>query len=255
MTVRGSPSASKIDIGTEVYAAYAVVANNARRAIDLARLPFAILIGLEIIAWLLGGTGPFGIILASLVRDGGFTLFDTVFIVRWHRFILLGETATGHLFPLGWGSYFLTGIKLSLLLSLGALLLVGIIISARIVAIAPLFLRIIEIAGGVILVLLAARVLLALPAAAILRPISLVGDAWDLPTGNYWRLVACLIACGLPFGIMGYIVGVIGDTAPSILRIVFELIGLAVSFAGIAVAASLLSDIYRLLQLISTVRE
>jgi len=36
-----------------------------------------------------------------------------------------------------------------------------------------------------------------------------------------------------------------GGELPSILWIIFQIVGLAVSFAGVAVVASLLSDIYR----------
>jgi predicted permease len=73
----------------------------------------------------------------------------------------------------------------------------------------------------------------------------LVGDAWDLVTGNYWRLVACLIACCVPFAILSYVVNEIADALPSILWIVFQIILLALWFASSAVVASLLSDVYR----------
>ena len=71
MSVMASPSEQKIDIAASVRAAYTIVMDNARLAVDLAWLPFAILVGAEIVAWLVGGGGWFGMILALLVRAGG----------------------------------------------------------------------------------------------------------------------------------------------------------------------------------------
>jgi len=239
MSVMASPSEQKIDIAASVRAAYTVVMDNARLAVDLAWLPFAILVGAEIIAWIVGGGGWFGMMLALLVRAGGFAVFGTVFIVRWHRFILLGETTSETLIPPGWSTFFLTAVKIGLAVFVGAFVLV------LIAAVPPHFLTVlIAIAGYIALALASARVSLAFPAAAIERPISL-REAWDLMAGNYWRLFACLLACYLPFGIVHYIVTQIGLELPSILWIVFQIVGLAVSFAGVAVVASLLSDIYR----------
>jgi hypothetical protein len=240
MSVMASPSEQKIDIAASVRAAYTAVMDNARLAVDLAWLPFAILVGVEIVAWLAGGGGWFGMILALLVRAGGFAVFGTVFIVRWHRFILLGQTTNETLIPPGWSTFFLTAVKIGLTVFVGAFVLV------LIAAVPPHFLTaLIAIAGYIALALASARVSLAFPAAAIERPISL-REAWDLMAGNYWRLFACLVACYLPFGVVHYIiVDKIGGELPSILWIIFQIVGLAVSFAGVAVVASLLSDIYR----------
>jgi hypothetical protein len=239
MSVMASPSQPKIDIAASVRAAYTIVMENARLAVDLAWLPFAILVVAEIVAWVIGGGGWIGMILALLVQAGGFAVFGTVFIVRWHRFILLGETTSESVFPPGWATFFLTTVKIGLLAFVGVLVLV------LIAAIPPHFLTVlIAIAGYIALAFAGARVSLVFPAAAIERPISL-RQAWDLMAGNYWRLFACLLACYLPFGIVHYIVNEIGGAAPSILWIVFQVIGLAVSFAGVAVVASLMSDVYR----------
>src|SRR5947207_8558396 len=101
-------------------------------------------------------------------------------------------------------------------------------------AVPPHFLTaLIAIAGYIALALASARLSLAFPAAAIERPISL-REAWDLMAGNYWRLFACLVACYLPFGVVHYIiVDKIGGELPSILWIIFQIVGLAVSFAGL----------------------
>ena len=88
------------------------------------------------------------------------------------------------------------------------------------------------------------RVSLVFPAAAIERPITL-REGWDVMAGNYWRLFACILGCYLPFGVVHYIVDKIGSDVPSILWIVFQAAALAVSFAGVAVVAAMLSDVYR----------
>src|ERR1051325_1171951 len=160
-------------------------------------------------------------------------------LVRWHRFLLLGETATPSLFPRGWGTFFLTTIKVLLAFLVGAFVL------GMIGAVPPHFLTGLIAAIGFIAMGFAwARVSLVFPAAAIERPITL-REGWDVMAGNYWRLFACILGCYLPFGIVHYIVDKIGGGMPSILWIVFQAVALAVSFAGVAVVASLLSDVYR----------
>jgi hypothetical protein len=221
----------KIDIGTSVRGAYTVVMENARLAIDLAWLPFAILVGAELIAMVLGGGGLLGRALAALVQAGGFLVFGTIFFVRWHRFMLLGETMPVGLFPPGWGAFLLAGIKIG----------VAVFIPSFILA---LILPPIGALVGIALGLAATRVSLVFPAAAVERPISL-REAWDVMAGNYWRLFACVLLCYLPFGIVHYLAGAVGLGLPWVVWFVFEVIGLAVSFAGMAVIASLLSDVYR----------
>jgi hypothetical protein len=240
MSVVASPSDGlKIDIGASVRAAYSIVIENARLAVDLAWLPFAILVAAELVALVLGGGGFIGRALSSLAYGLGFLLFGTIFIVRWHRFILLGERGGEGLFPPGWSLFFLAGLKVALVV------LVGIIILGFVAAMPPHFLTfLIAVAGGVALAFAAARVSLIFPAAAIERPIGL-HQAWELLAGNYWRLFACLLLCYLPFGIVHYILDQIGLGLPWVLWFVLQVIGLAMSFAGAAVVASLLSDVYR----------
>jgi hypothetical protein len=239
MSVAASPSDGlKIDIGASVRAAYSVVIENARLAVDLAWLPFAILVAAELVALVLGGRG-LGEILALLIRAGGFAVFGTVFIVRWHRFILLSERGSEGLFPAGWSTFFLTTVKVGLAVFVGALVLM------LVAMIPPVFLTgLIALIGYIALAFASARVLLVFPAAAIERPIGLHA-AWELLAGNYWRLFACLLLCYLPFGIVHYILGEIGIGLPWVLWFVLRVIGLAMSFAGAAVVASLLSDVYR----------
>src|SRR5438046_4598504 len=123
MSVMASASGQQIDIAASVRAAYQFARDNARLAVNLALVPFAIVVGAEFLAWLVGGGGWFGMMLAMLIQAGGFAVFGTVFIVRWHRFVLLGETATQSLFPPGWGTFFLTTIKVGLAFLVGTFVL------------------------------------------------------------------------------------------------------------------------------------
>ena len=75
MSVAASPSDGlKIDIGASVRAAYSVVIENARLAVDLAWLPFAILVAAELVALMLGGGGFIGLALSSLACLGAYAL-------------------------------------------------------------------------------------------------------------------------------------------------------------------------------------
>jgi hypothetical protein len=166
-------------------------------------------------------------------------VFGTIFIVRWHRFVLIGETASGDLFPPGWGPFFIAAIKITL----GVIL--GLVIVALIGIALPNILGIlIAVGGGIALAVGSSRLSLVFPAAAIERPIALRA-AWDLAAGNFWRLFACLVLCYLPFAVLHYLLQASGGASGAIVWLVFQIIGLAVSFAGVAVIASLLSDLYR----------
>ena len=239
MSVAAPSYDSKIDIGASVRGAYTVVMENARLVVELAWLPFAILVGAEVLALVLGGGGLLGRGLAALVRAGGFLVFGTIFFVRWHRFMLLGESMPVGLFPPGWGAFLLAGIKV------GVTVVVGFVILSLIAMVPPVFLTgPIALVGGIALAFASARVSLVFPAAAVERPISL-REAWDVMAGDYWRLFACILLCYLPFGIVHYLIGAVGLGLPWVVWFVFEVIGLAVSFAGMAVIGSLLSEIYR----------
>jgi hypothetical protein len=233
------PSGGKIDIGASVRTAYSTVLENVRLAVDLAWLPFALLVVAEIVALLLGGGGMFGKMLAVVVRGLGFTVFGTIFIVRWHRFVLLGETIGADLFPPGWGPFFLVAVKIGL----GVLL--GVVILMLVAMLPPHFLTVpIAVAGSFALAIGSSRLSLAFPAAAIERPITLRA-AWDLAAGNFWALYACLLLCYLPFAVVRFVLSAIGGSTGSIVWLVFQIINLAVAFVAVAVVASLLSGLYR----------
>jgi hypothetical protein len=232
------PAGGPIDILLAVRTAYSTVFENLRLACDLAWLPFALLVGAEMVALLLGGVGMFGMMLAALVRGLGFVVFGTIFIVRWHRFVLIGETASDGLFPPGWGLFFIAAIKITL----GVI--VGMVILMLIGMVPPHILTtLIAAIGGIALAVASSRLSLVFPAAAIERPIELRA-AWDLAAGNFWRMFACLVLCYLPFAVLHYVLRESGG-ASAIVWLVFQIIGLAVSFAGVAVVASLLSGLYR----------
>src|SRR5205814_4584139 len=100
-----------------------------------------------------------------LIQAGGFAVFGTVFIVRWHRFVLLGETATQSLFPPGWGTFCLTTIKV------GLAFLVGTFVLGMIAAVPPHFLTgFIAFVGVVAMGFAWAPLSLVFPAAAVERP-------------------------------------------------------------------------------------
>src|SRR5438067_12198444 len=106
MSVAAPSYDRKIDVGASVRAAYTVVFENARLAVELAWLPFAILVGADVLALLLGGGGFFARALAGLINAVAFAAFVTTFFVRWHRFVLLGENSSAGLFPPGWNAAF-----------------------------------------------------------------------------------------------------------------------------------------------------
>jgi hypothetical protein len=229
------PAGGKIDVGVAVSRAYSDVWQNAGLAVELAWLPFAILVGAEIVAALLGIAGWFGMALAVLIRAVAITVFSTIFVVRWYRYVLLGETASAKLFPPGWTPFLIVAIKIA------AVFVVGLIVLGVIAALPPHFLTMpLAMLGGIALAFALARLWLVFPAAAIERPIELRA-AWDLVAGNYWRLVGCLVLCYLPFVVVK---AMLGGSATAV-GLVFEIIGLAVMLAGAAVIASLLSGVYR----------
>ena len=230
-----SPAGGKIDVGVAVGGAYSIVWSNAGLAVELAWLPFAILAGAEIVAALLGATGWFGMVLGALIQAIAFAVFGTVFLVRWYRFMLLGETASAELFPPGWTAFIIAAIKIA------AVFVVGLIVLGVIAALPPHMLTMpLAMIGGIVLAFALARLWLVFPAAAIERSTDLRA-AWDLAAGNYWRLVGGLVLCYLPFVLVKAILG----GSATMIGLVFQIIGFAVMFAGAAVIASFLSAVYR----------
>jgi hypothetical protein len=233
-----SPRTSPIDVIDQVGRAYRLVYDRMQLVVEMALLPYLIVLGAELVAVLMPN-GVAGSILAALIHGIAFIVFASVFYVRWHRFVLLGESVSNAFIPPGWTEFLIAEIKVVGILVAGWLLLVVL------ASLPPTFLMVVlSSVGGVALALAALRVSLIFPAAAIGEPIGL-RTAWDRVEGNFWRLFACVLAAYFPFGVAEMIVTAIGGIFPSLLWIVFEALGLALALAGMAVIATLLSQLYR----------
>ncbi|HXP04758.1 MAG TPA: hypothetical protein VN808_11605 [Stellaceae bacterium] len=239
MSYSSLPGPHRFDVTDETVDAYRAVFDNVQLVIEMALLPFAMVLAIELVALILPGGGIFGRLLAALVSAVGMLIFGTIFVVRWHRFVLLGEAVAGGLVPPGWSTFLVTSLKLM------AIIVVGWIILGFVALLPPHILTMpLTAIGGIALTLGSMRVSLIFPAAAIERPIGFV-TASNLIAGNFWRLFVCLVMCYLPFVVAGYIVIRIGTIFPALFWIVFQGLQLAVSFVGIAVVAALLSHLYR----------
>jgi hypothetical protein len=233
------PRIYQIDVVGQVGLAYRAVIDRAQLVVEMALLPYLIVLAIELVALLIPGPGIFLHVLAALIRALGLLLFGSVFIVRWHRFVLLGESVGGGLLPPGWIEFVIAGIKL------GAIILAGWVALVAVALLPPYFLTIpLSGIGGVALTLFALRVSLIFPAAAIGQPVGL-RTAWDWVAGNFWRFFACAFACYFPFIVVQMMIGALASAFPTLTGIVFEALRLAVSFVGAAVIAALLSHLYR----------
>ena len=231
------PRSYQIDVIDQVGSAYRTVLDNVQLVVEMALLPYLIVLG--IVAALIPGAGMFGVIWASLVRGIGFLVFGSVFAVRWHRFVLLREAVSGGLIPPGWTAFIAAGLSLGVAVFVGWVLLILFATLPPHILTAPL-----AAAGGFALALGALRASLIFPAAAIERPVG-VRAAWHWMSGNFWRLFACALACYVPFVLVQLLVAALAAVFPSLIWIVFEAIHLAVGFIAGAVAAALLSHLYR----------
>jgi hypothetical protein len=229
----------QIDVVDQVSRAYRAVIDNAQLVGEMALLPYLIVLGIQLAGLLISGGGTFARAMAGLIDAIGVLLFGTVFIVRWHRFILRGEAVGGGLIPPGWTPFLFAGVKL------GVAVFVGWLILMVVAALPPHFLTApLAMIGGLALSLAALRVSLIFPAAAIERPIGL-RTAWDWLTGNFWRLFISALACCIPFAIVEVVIAWLAGIFPSLTWIVFAAAQLALSFTNAAVMAALLSHIYR----------
>jgi hypothetical protein len=229
----------RITISATVSRAYRATLDNLPLLIMAAWLPLLLILAAEVIGLALGSAGFLGRVMAAPLRAAAVLAFGTVFAVRVHRLALLNETPSGELFPNGWWPFLITGLKLGGLIVVAAIVLTLIAVLPPHLLTAPMV-----IVGSISLGLASLRVSLVFPAAAIERTITFRA-AWDLLAGNYWRLLACSFCCYVPFGIAEAIVRLIGDAMPSLIGIVFQAVGLAASFAGFAVFATMLSEVYQ----------
>jgi hypothetical protein len=233
------PGGYQIDVVEQSGRAYRTVLDNVRLVGEMALLPLLIVLAAELVGLFLPGGGFVGWSLTAIVELAAFLVFGTLFVVRWHRFILLGESVGSRLIPPGWTPFFVAGAKL------GAMVFAGWVVLAVVAILPPHLLTIpLSAAGGIALTLFSMRVSLIFPAAAIERPVRLA-TAWGWVAGNFWRLFVCLIVCYLPFVIAQFFINAVATMLPALLWIIFEALRLVVSFAGIAVVAALLSHLYR----------
>jgi hypothetical protein len=239
-------AAFRIDVRDAVGRAYRTVFDRAPLAFDLVWLPFGLVCAAELLALAVDGGGLSGRLLSLLIRAAGFLLFATVFIVRWQRFLLLGETRSDRLLPPGWAAFVGAVIKLAVLAGAGFFVL-GLInaLLGLIAALPPgVLTAALASVGGAAVGFVGIGVSLVFPAAAIERPISIV-KAWDRLSGNYWRLFACAFTCYLPLAIVQLILGRLAVGSLWTIQLACQAISLAVGFAGIAVIAALLCEVYR----------
>ena len=199
MSYSSPPGPHRFDVADETVGAYRAVFDNVQLVIEMALLPFAIVLATELVALILPGGGIFGRLLAALVSAVGMLLFGTIFVVRWHRFVLLGESVAGGLIPPGWSTFLVTRAQ-----AIGDCL--HRLDHPGFVALLPPHILTMPLSaiGGIALTLGSMRVSLIFPAAAIERPIGFM-TASDLIAGNFWRLFVCLVMCYLPFVVVGYI--------------------------------------------------
>jgi hypothetical protein len=239
MSYPPAPRTYQIDVIDQVGRAYGAVFGRAQLVGEMALLPYLIVLAIGFVALLFSGGGYAGHALAALIGAVGHLVFGSVFLVRWHRFLLLGEAVSGGLIPPGYGDFMIAAIKL-FAIGIAAIILVTVI------GLLPphVLTGLLSLIGGIAIGFTMLRVALIFPAAAIGRPIAL-RTAWDLMAGNYWRLFAGAFACVLPFAVLQTAIYAIAAAFPSMLWIVFEAARLAVSFAGLAVLYAMLSHLYR----------
>jgi hypothetical protein len=227
----------KIPIGAAIGLAYRTVFGNFGLLVAFGWLPFVIMVAIKLVVL----AAPPLIMAEGIVDSLLWIVFGAIFMVRWHRFILLGETESNALFPPGWGPFLLVSIKVMLVISAVIVLTVvptGLVRGSLLtVLLTPLLITALLLTVLLIII----GVSLAFPAAAIERPISFRA-AWNLLAGNYWRLLICVIACYLPFAVAEEIAAAIDA---GLLSILVPAVALAITFVGVAVEVALISDTYR----------
>ncbi len=247
------PRVRQIDVVDTVGRAYRAVIDNAQLVAEMALLPFLVIVLIELAERLLlganvglamgdfvaGGFSGLGLtVVVALLVPIAVSLVFSIFIVRWYRFLLLGESVAGGPIPPGWNVFIVAALKLAVLFAAAWIVLTIVALLPPHIITAPL-----ATVGMIAVAFLSLRFALIFPAAAIERPIDL-RTAWNSIEGNYWRLLLCIIACYLPFFVIEYFILKLGGIFPSFLWIVFEAARLAVSFAAVAVTAALLSHLY-----------
>jgi hypothetical protein len=210
-----------------------------RLALALGWAPLALVFAAELVTAALGGRTLGGILLGGMVRGLGMIAFGSIFMVRWHRFVLRDETRPAALFSPAWRMFVTAAVKLALFM-LGGMLVITLILGLLPILVAGPLAAI----GFIALIAAAIRVGLVLPAAAVERPITFRAS-WDRLAGNGLRLFACAFLCYVPFLILRVLVDQIGMISPTLLWIVLAGLSAAITLAGASVIGTVLSDVYR----------
>lgn len=227
----------EVHTGATIHHAYEVVFKNLQRVIEMAWLPFVLILAAEIVGMVLGWGGYVGHMMAWMLGALGFLVFGTTFGVRWLRHLLHGEAPSAELFPAGWRPLFFATITVTLLVFAG-----GVVVALVGMILAPIE-WLIWAAGMITIALAALRILLMFPAAAIEQPID-VRTAWDMMAGNYWHFFACALICYVPFALIEGIIGEADSALPFVFWLVMEAIRVAVVFLGMACLYAMLADVY-----------
>src|SRR5262245_612379 len=101
--VSPAPSADdyRVPIRASIGRAYRSVFGHLRLAASFAWRPLLIILLIEVVGPLVM-FGQNRILLLGLAPIIGFLVFGTIFVVRWQRFVLLGDSDNSSLFPPGW---------------------------------------------------------------------------------------------------------------------------------------------------------
>ena len=228
----------EVHTGETIHHAYETTFGNLGLIVEYAWLPFVIVLAVEIVGLLLAGGGTTGGQMTAWMFGGlAFLVFGTTFAVRWLRHLVLGETPSGEMFPPAWRPLFFATVTIGLLVFAGGIVtaIIGMILS-------PIAWLIWAI-GGIAVALVAMRVLLMLPAAAVERPID-IRTAWDMLAGNYWHYLACALICYVPYALVEGILGGADPAVPWLVFVIMEAIRIAVNFLGLACLYAMLAEVY-----------
>ena len=220
-----------------VHRAYEAVFQNLQSVVERAWLPFVLVLAVEIVGMAIGGGGEAGHLLSWMLGALAFLIFGTTFAVHWFRHLLLGEAASGELFPRAWRPLFFAALTITLLVFAG-----GIVVALIGMVTKPLAFLIWAV-GSILVALAALRVLPMLPAAAVERPIDVRG-AWEMLAGNYWHYIACALICYVPFALIEGLLAEADSGAGFVLWAIIEVIRIGVTFLGLACLYAMLADVY-----------
>lgn len=234
-----------------------MVLQNLRLMIRLAGMPFAFVLFIYLVVYLLPSPRMLDHPYLWSAEFLGSALIDLLalivsvmlFLARWYRFVMLGEHLT-EIFPRR-GSLFVNAA-----IKIGAVLVINIVLCVAASIILNTWLNrwfISDFLKTILVLILilgvpffVIEVSLIFPAAVVGRRLAL-GAAWALLAGNHVRLFAAMLVAYLPFLVVQVVIGKIELIfSPGMLRVlVSDALFLASWFPLVAVAAVLLSDVYR----------